>query len=51
MYGVHACGAFQALSTSVLGKTGEIEGPGHNVCDSTTLLMCMHGYDMQNNST
>jgi hypothetical protein len=51
MYGVHACGAFQALSTSVVGKTGEIEGPSHNVCDSTTLLMRMHDCGVQNNST
>ena len=51
MDGVYACGVFQALSASVLGKTGENTGPSYNICDSTTLLMCVHGYSVQDNST
>jgi hypothetical protein len=51
MYGVHACGVFQALSTSVVEKTGEIEGSNHNIYNSITLLMRMHDYCVQNNST
>lgn len=53
MYGVYACGVFQTLGTSVLKKTGEIEGPSHNIqyMRPYYLLMSMHGYRMQNNST